>query len=153
MKRLAKNWLEILTCLCLSTLVVTVFLQVLFRFVIKLPAPWTEEVTRIAFVYMVFLGAGLGVKYQRHLTVDVLGAVPANLRKWIVSIGYVLSIAFVGVLIYYGAKHTVNSKLATTPTLELSLSYLYMIIPISGLIMLYYLLKNMIAEIRNREVN
>ncbi len=47
-----RHWLEIIAGSCLAVVVVVTFLQVLFRFVLKIPTPWTEEVTRFAFAYM-----------------------------------------------------------------------------------------------------
>jgi len=153
MKKLVQYWLELLTGICLAVLVIATFLQVVFRFLLKIPAPWTEEVTRIAFAYMVFLGAALGAKYNRHLNVDVLGAVPAALRKWIVTAGYVFCMVFVAVFAYYGWVHTVNSSIQITPTLEIPLSWLYVVMPFSGIIILYYLGKSMLDEWRGRDVN
>lgn len=149
--RFVKNWLEILTGSFLLILVITTFLQVLFRFAIKIPAPWTEEVTRISFVYMIFLGAALGVKYSRHLSVDVINNLPPQIKKVIITISYALSIVFMGTFTYFGWVHAVGSRVQTTPTLEISLLYLYLILPVSGLIMTYYLVKGMIMEIQGKQ--
>lgn len=149
--RLAKNWLEILTGGCLLVLVSSTFLQVLFRFAIKIPAPWTEEVTRISFVYMIFLGAALGVKYHCHLSVDLLNGLPPRIKKIIVTVNYVLSIAFMVTFTYFGWVHTLSSRVETTPTLEISMFYLYMVLPVSGLIMTYYLVKDMIREFQGKQ--
>ncbi|MEW9672612.1 TRAP transporter small permease [Ammoniphilus sp. 3BR4] len=153
MKNIWKNWLEILTGMSLAIVVLATFTQVLFRFVFKIPAPWTEEVTRIAFAYMVFLGAVLGAKHNLHLSVDILGNAPAKLRKIVLSIGYFASILFISIFSYYGLLHSINSKVQTTPTMEISLFYIYLILPFSGVLMAYYLVKNMISDLRNQEVD
>ncbi|MCL1999920.1 MAG: TRAP transporter small permease subunit, partial [Planctomycetes bacterium] len=41
----------------MTMLIAVTFFQVLCRFVIKLPAVWTEEVARMSFVWLIFLGA------------------------------------------------------------------------------------------------
>lgn len=153
MKNIWKNWLEILTGMSLAIVVLATFAQVLFRFVFKIPAPWTEEVTRIAFAYMVFLGAVLGAKHNLHLSVDILGNAPATFRKIVLSIGYFASILFISIFSYYGLLHSINSKVQTTPTMEISLFYIYLILPFSGVLMAYYLVKNMISDLRNQEVD
>jgi TRAP-type C4-dicarboxylate transport system permease small subunit len=146
--KLLRNWLEILLAGCLTVVVITTFLQVLFRFVLKIPTPWTEEVIRFAFAYMVFIGTALGVKYHNHLNVDVVSQFPVKLRTLIVTIGYLITIAFVCIFTYFGWVHTINSKMQTTPTMDISLMYMYIIMPISGVLMLYYLLKAVIQELR-----
>ncbi|WP_223069713.1 TRAP transporter small permease [Paenibacillus caui] len=143
-----RNWLEIAAGGCLAIVVITTFLQVLFRFAFKIPSPWTEEVTRFAFAYMVFLGAVLAIKYRGHLNVDVISQFPAKIRSLIAAVGYLLTIAFVCMFTYYSWVHTMNSKLQTTPTLDISLMYMYIIMPISGVLMLYYLIKDLIIELR-----
>jgi TRAP-type C4-dicarboxylate transport system permease small subunit len=148
--KLLRNWLEIIVGACLIVVVITTFLQVLFRFVLTIPSPWTEEVTRFAFAYMVFFGTALGVKYHNHLSVDVVGQFPVKLRNIIVTIGYLATIAFVCIFIYFGWIHSMNSRLQTTPTLDISLMYMYIIMPISGVLMLYYLVKAMITEISGK---
>ncbi|MFY0542911.1 TRAP transporter small permease [Brevibacillus sp. H7] len=153
MKNVRKHWLEILTGASLAVVVLSTFAQVLLRFVFKVPAPWTEEVTRIAFAYMVFLGAALGAKHNLHLSVDILGNAPAALRKIILSIGYFLSVVFIAIFSYYGWQHSINSKMQTTPTMEISFYYIYLILPFSGILMVFYLVKNMISELRNQGVD
>ena len=57
-----------------SALVVFVitFAQVLCRFVFKSPLPWSQDVLRLAFTYMVYWGAAWCVKVKGHLNVDDL---------------------------------------------------------------------------------
>ncbi|MED4599423.1 TRAP transporter small permease [Paenibacillus validus] len=145
-----RHWLEIIAGSCLAVVVVVTFLQVLFRFVLKIPTPWTEEVTRFAFAYMAFIGAVLGTKYHSHLNVDVINQLPPKIRTAVTAVGYMVTIAFVAFFTYYGWVHTMNSKLQTTPTLQVSLMYMYIIMPISGVLMLYYLVKAFAQEVRGK---
>lgn len=152
MKKAAGLWLEILTGLCLFVVVVTVFLQVLFRFVLKIPAPWTEEVARLAFVYMAFFGVVLGAKYNMHLSVDILDKLPKTWRRFILTASYVACIAFMGVFSWFGWVHAQNSQVQRTPTLEISYFYIYLILPFSGILTMVYLLKSLIAVWRDKGV-
>lgn len=54
MKKLDKI-LESLSAIVLLFMLVCVLLQVLFRFVLKISAPWTEEFARMGYIWMVFL--------------------------------------------------------------------------------------------------
>ena len=58
----------------ISAIVVFVitFLQVLCRFVLKSPLPWSTDILRLAFTYLVFWGAAWCVREKEHLNVDVL---------------------------------------------------------------------------------
>lgn len=48
----------------IAVLVVT-FAQVLFRYVLKSPLPWSQDVLRLAFTYLVFWGAAWCVREKR----------------------------------------------------------------------------------------
>ena len=53
----------------ISAIVVFVitFLQVLCRFVLKSPLPWSTDILRLAFTYLVFWGAAWCVREKEHL--------------------------------------------------------------------------------------
>ncbi len=48
------------------------FVQVVTRYVFKIPLFWIEEFARYLMVWMVFIGAALAISKQAHLRVDVL---------------------------------------------------------------------------------
>ena len=56
--------------------------QVIFRYVIAAPLPWSEELARYCFVWIVFLGGALGLARGIHLGVDLLvNAFPPGMRR------------------------------------------------------------------------
>ena len=56
----------------ISLVMVTVTLaQVIFRYVIAAPLPWSEELARYCFVWIVFLGGAIGLSRGIHLGVDL----------------------------------------------------------------------------------
>ena len=56
--------------------------QVVFRYVIAAPLPWSEELARYCFVWIVFLGGAVGLARGIHLGVDlVVNALPPPLRR------------------------------------------------------------------------
>ena len=80
------------------------FLQVLCRFVLKSPLPWSTDILRLAFTYLVFWGAAWCVREKEHLNVDVvLTALPAGIRRW-TEILINLICAFFHFLIYFGIQ-------------------------------------------------
>ena len=45
--------------------------QVVFRYLIAAPLPWSEEMARYCFVWIVFLGGAIGLARGIHLGVDL----------------------------------------------------------------------------------
>lgn len=46
--------------------------QVLFRYALEIPVPWTEELARFLFVIAMLLGMAIAVREKEHIVVDFL---------------------------------------------------------------------------------
>src|SRR5262245_25263474 len=101
MRKLIDGYCRLLTWLMVetvATLVVPVSLQIVSRYTQLIPSYiWTEELSRFLFIWMVMLGAMIGIKEGTHFEVDVwpeLGR-RANALLKIVSNLFVLIFALV----------------------------------------------------------
>ena len=98
MRVLAEALYRLLTWLMIATvaiLVVPVTMQILSRYTELIPAYiWTEELARFMFIWMVMLGAMIGVREATHFEVDVWPALGprANALLRIVSQVFILVI-------------------------------------------------------------
>ena len=75
MKKLIDAYCRLLTWLMVATvaiLVVPVSLQIISRYTALIPSYiWTEELSRFLFIWMIMLGAMIGIKEGTHFEVDV----------------------------------------------------------------------------------
>lgn len=87
-----------------GSIVITVIIQILGR-VIGNPAPWTEEGTRFIFIWMIFLGIGMGFRKSESARVTIMvGYAPLffrKLSKWTYTL---FSFIFFGFMIVYGYR-------------------------------------------------
>lgn len=143
--------LKYLLTFLVGLLTVSVFLQVLIRFVFKYPLPWTEEVSRIAFVYCIFVGATIAVREKAHLNVDfVLVVLPVGVARAVKLVGTVLVGIFLAYMTWQGIAFVQATGVQVTPVMQVPFRYLYLIIPCSGALMLLYLILGTIDELRRR---
>jgi TRAP-type C4-dicarboxylate transport system permease small subunit len=143
--------LKYLLTVLVGLLTVSVFLQVLIRFVFKYPLPWTEEVSRIAFVYSIFVGATIAVRQKAHLNVDfVLVVLPPGIARAVKLVGTVLVGIFLAYMTWQGIAFVQATGVQVTPVMQVPFRYLYLIIPSSGALMLLYLILGTIDELRRR---
>jgi len=63
------NWVAMISLLIM---VILVFLNVLLRYLFDSGLPWSEEASRIAFVWVVFLGIVIANRDDSHLRVDIV---------------------------------------------------------------------------------
>lgn len=89
----------------LAGMVLVVFLQVIFRFVIHGSLPWSEELSRYLMVWAVFIGASIGAGKNAHIGVEAfVNFFPAPLKKLSVYISGLVSVLFSFVLMILAFK-------------------------------------------------
>jgi TRAP-type C4-dicarboxylate transport system permease small subunit len=143
-----------LLALLLGVLTASVFLQVLARFVLHYPLPWTEEVTRLAFVYSIFVGATVAVREKAHINVDVFVSVlPAGVGRAVSLVGTALVALFLVVMLWQGIAFIAATGVQMTPVLQIPFRYLYVVIPVSAALMLLYLVLGVLDDVRARRAS
>jgi len=80
-----------------------VFLQVVFRYVLRQPLFWSEELPRYLLIWMSFLAAALAQKTEAHINITLcLTWLPRRTQRWIHLGANLVILAFLGVLVYSG---------------------------------------------------
>lgn len=141
--------LRYLLMLLVAVLTTSVFLQVLVRFVFRTPLPWTEELTRIAFVYCILVGATIGVREKAHINVDFLVAVlPHRAQVALKLVSNALVGVFLCFVIWQGVVFVQLTGVQVTPVLLIPFRYLYIVLPTAGAMMLSYLILDTVDFLR-----
>jgi C4-dicarboxylate transporter DctQ subunit len=130
------SFVEYIVCVLLAVMVVVVFLQVIFRFVIHSSLPWSEELSRYLMVWIVFLGASIGVNKKSHIGVEALVILlPAVVQKWAAALVSALCCVFFAFMIQYGGlilRVVVNQL---SPAMEISMAVPYSALLAGGALM------------------
>ena len=85
MNRRLSAFFEHVAMVFLAGVLVTVVLQVFFRYVAGLAVSWTEEATRYLGIWMVFTGAAAAVASGAHIAVTVLVFRFPDRIRWVVQ--------------------------------------------------------------------
>lgn len=111
-----------------------VAVQVAARFLFGLGFSWMEELARLAFVWVVFLGAVVGMRRCLHIRVEAgISALPAALRPWVVAVGDMVTLLFCAAMTWHGLE-LVQSTLRfafNMPATGMSMFWAYLIMPVS----------------------
>jgi TRAP-type C4-dicarboxylate transport system permease small subunit len=103
---------------------------------------WAEEVTRYVSIWVVFLAAGIGVRYGIHLSVDMIAmAMPEPLRRVFFLFAYAMMLGFQFVLVFYGTQLTISNYAQQSASLQMPMAYAYAAIPVGGAIMMFETLR------------
>ena len=120
--------------------------QVLTRYVPGLPVPrWTEEVSLILMVWLAMVGSALAVRTAEHLAMDVLHRqVAPALRAPLIRLVWLLAAAFGAYLVWYGWELSMRTMLQTFSATKLPIGWMYLGIPVGGVLMFLFSVKNVI---------
>ena len=126
----------------LSAMVINVLWQVFTRFFTDSPSSFTDELARYLMIWLGILGAAYVAGKKEHVAIDVLlkKAKPEQqqfLEQFIrLSI---LAFAFFGMVLGGGRLVYITFKLQQySPALQIPLALVYAVIPLSGLLIVFY---------------
>ena len=129
--------LELAAGLLIGAITVLVSIQVFARYVLNDTPPWSEELCRYLFVWASFLGACVAMRRAAHLGVDSLVVrLPAGVRDVLHHAVTALVAVFAGVLAWQGAALVPAMATQRSPSMGISLQYVFIAIPIAAVIML-----------------
>lgn len=130
--------------LLLITMALAVFAQVVFRFILKQPLAWSEEISRYLMIWLTFLGATLAIEKKAHPRVEIfVELLPRRIKQVVHVLVILLSSIFYSLLVYYGAEFMAKSLDQLSPAMGFPMGFVYLVIPVSGLL----LILNSLAEI------
>lgn len=112
--------------------------QVIFRYVIAAPLPWSEELARYCFVWIVFLGGAVGLSRGIHLGVDLfVNMLPRPVQRAVELLTWALIAAFAVIVINASRPVLTMNMFQRSPALGVQMTWIYIAIPVSmGLIFL-----------------
>ena len=140
--------LEVILIILLSVLVINVLWQVFSRYLLKSPSSFTDELARYLLIWVGILGAGYAAGKKLHLAIDIIPSKLSEKRKVILDrIIYLLVGLFAASVMVAGGLRLVYITLhlhQTSPSLKLPMGLVYIIIPVSGLLIVYYCLSDIL---------
>lgn len=130
--------IESLTVVLAAVLVVVVTGSVVARYALQIGLLWAEEVSRLAFVWVVFLGSYLALRRRAHLSITVLvDRLPTRARQAVRVVGTLLVLVFIGVIVGYGTLLVLQTWQfgRVTAMLGISAAWGYLAVPVAGVLM------------------
>lgn len=142
MKQKIDRILEHTLVALLTVLVIDVLWQVLSRYVLSSPSSFTDELAGFLLIWVGVLGAAYVTGQKQHLAIDLLlqKSNPATQRRLQFVINACIALFAVFVLVIGGSWLVITrfQLNVSSAALHLPLGYVYGVLPISGLLIVYY---------------
>ena len=131
--------LNVLLGISVGVLIVPVTLQMTARFTTLIPPwIWTEEMARFLFIWMVMLGAMVGVREGTHFDVDVWPELAPRTNAALRLVSMVFVLVFALVFVWYGVKFLQFGWNQTSELADLPMVWIFAAWPLTGLTWLVF---------------
>lgn len=134
----------------MAIMVINVLWQVLSRYVLGVPSSFTDELARYLMIWLGVLGAAYVSGRNMHVAIDLIPSRSSEeTQVQLRSIVYLLVIAFAILALVIGGgrlvyiSHILGQR---SPALQIPLSLVYAIIPISGILIIFYKINDLIRN-------
>jgi TRAP-type C4-dicarboxylate transport system permease small subunit len=145
--------LEAVLAVLFATMTSTVVWQVAARYLIGRPSPWTDELARFLLIWLGLLGASYASGRRLHLAIE-LWERSVVWRRWSRRISLLATLAFGALVLGAGGGFLValQSDLGQrSAALGLPLGCVYAVLPISGALVAFYAIAELIGGAKPEE--
>ena len=155
-RRSVDKVLAVAVATAMAVLVLDVLWQVFTRFILRDPSSWTEELARYLLIWVGLLGAAYAAGKRMHLALDLLPSKLTGKKQLRLNV-FIELCAFLFALfaLVIGGSRLVMVTFVlgqTSAALQVPIGYVYLVVPISGLLIMFYSVAHMIDVVRQGPV-
>jgi TRAP-type transport system small permease protein len=151
-RRFTEAYARVLTAtlaLSVAILVVPVTLQIISRYTALIPSYiWTEEMARFLFIWMIMIGAMVGVREYSHFEVDVWPKLSRRAEAAVRITARLGILAMAMIFVVGGIEFTRFAWYRTSELAELPLWLIHIAWPVAGVTWIVFLGEQLVDEVR-----
>lgn len=128
--------------------------QIVMRWLFRNPIVWSEELIRLMYVWICYIGWTIASRNKSHIRITALvSVIPPFPRKILETINCVLVILFSLFMVYYGIKMTEIGGRGRAVTLPINFALVYGIAPAANFVILLYQFIDIVHIWKKEEVS
>ncbi|NYF25631.1 TRAP transporter small permease [Sporosarcina sp. JAI121] len=114
--------------------------QVITRYVFKSPSTISEDLLSYSFVWVSLLGTALVFGQKDHMRLSLFSDKLKGIKQLVLSISSELLVAAIAVIVFLvGGKEFMGvGAMQISPTLDIQMHWIYIILPLSGVLIVIY---------------
>jgi TRAP-type C4-dicarboxylate transport system permease small subunit len=134
------RFLTFLLAMSVAILIVPVTLQIISRYTALIPSYiWTEEMARFLFIWMVLIGAMVGVRESSHFEVDIWPTLSRRGEAAVRIMARLGTLALAIVFVWAGTEFTRFAWYRTSELADLPLWMIHVAWPVAGVTWIVFL--------------
>lgn len=140
-----ERWCSYAAAFCLSVFTTVVFIDVVYRQILKAPLLWPSEVSVSLFVWSVMLGAAVCTRRQAHLAVEVLPTLSPRIDRVLRVLVNLLVLIFAVLVFWTGLKQALAGVSRFTPMMGFPLWPFLVALPIPAIPMMLFSIEHLLT--------
>ncbi|MFA1820095.1 TRAP transporter small permease [Virgibacillus oceani] len=129
-------WFESLAVSAFMLAIGVMFIQIVSRYFFQSPFMWAEEIARLLFVWIVYLGVPVAIKRHANIAVDYfIQYLPDKFNKRLKVTLYIFAAVFSLIIAYFGLLMILENMHMSIRTLPISQAIWYIPIVLGFLMM------------------
>jgi TRAP-type transport system small permease protein len=131
------SWLLVFS---VAILIIPVSLQIFSRYTALIPSYiWTEEMARFFFIWMIMLGAMIGIRDRSHFDIDLWPEMSPRADALLRLFGQVGVLVMALVFVWYGVRFLQFGWNQSSELAELPMGFIFAAWPLTGVTWLLFL--------------
>lgn len=155
MRKRIDKFLEWMLAIILGIMVLDVFWGVFTRYAMGSQSSWTDELARYLMIWVSILGSAYASGKNFHIAIDLLPKyLNAKNRKRLEVLIITIIVLFVGAVFMVGGLRYIYISFTlgqSSPALHIPIGLVYMVLPLSGLFIIYYKITDLFNLMRKTE--
>ncbi|MTI58938.1 MAG: TRAP transporter small permease [Firmicutes bacterium] len=148
----SERLISYIAMLFLVIMILIVSMTVFTRYIFNYTFRWSDEVALLMMIWFGFIGLALGVKNSIHLSIEYfMSLVPDKYQRYIYQLENFLVAFFGWFMLKYGYQLYMRTKATRLPATQWSRGLLFIMLPISGALVLLYSLGKMFNFIKQKQ--
>ncbi|MFC6998935.1 TRAP transporter small permease [Rufibacter roseus] len=140
----------------MAFMVLNVLWQVASRYVLRSPSSFTDELARFLLIWVGLLGSAYVTGKKLHLAIDIIPSkmTGKGAKNLSIFINILVALFALFVMVWGGLKlvYITLTLNQTSAALNVPLGYVYSVLPLSGLLIIYYSFMNLTEKRNESEV-
>lgn len=142
---------EIAGCLMIIVVAIVALFQILARYLSSTPISWTEEFIRYSIAWITYIGAPICLRRGKMLGIEfVRNQLPEKIRYIVAYIADIVMLTLFIFITYLGFEVMMGSFNAMTMTLGISMGVIYLIVPVSTVLMALVIVEMIMKDIYDK---
>jgi len=145
---------KILAILLAVVLLLSLAAGVLFRYLLKSPLFWSDELAIFCLIWITFIGGSLSLKEKASPSITILtDLVSPKLKKYVQALCNIILLLFVAYILYLAYEWITmpNIMVQTSTAMNIPKVYFYLSIPVSFIFSVIHVLANIFLDFTEDE--